>query len=312
MSDDAPQPVPAPKMHANEQEIDVALVRQLITSQFPQWAHLDPVPVPSAGTDNALYRLGDDLVVRLPRVPTAAPQVEKEQRWLPPLAAALPIAIPAPLAKGAPAEGFPWVWSVYRWLPGQAAFASKVTDKREAARTLAEFLAALQQIDPTGGPGPGPGNSGRGAPLATRDNGVRRALEALHADLDAHTLEAAAAAWQAAIDAPAWDRPGVWIHGDLHGGNMLVDGGRLSAIIDFGCLGVGDPACDVMVAWTFLDASAREVFRAALDVDDAAWARSRGWALSMALIALPYYRDTNPGLVAISNDILREVLGERA
>ena len=311
MSDDTPQPVPTPKMHANEQAIDVALVRRLVASQFPQWAHLEPVPVPSAGTDNALYRLGDDLVARLPRVPTAVPQVEKEQRWLPQLAAALPIAIPAPLAKGAPAEGFPWVWSVYRWLPGQAAFASKVTDKREAARALAEFIGALQQIDPTGGPEPGAHNSRRGVPLATRDAGVHRALEALRTDLDAPTLEAAATEWQAAIDALVWDRSGLWIHGDLHGGNMLVDGGRLSAVIDWGCLGIGDPACDVMAAWTFLDAPAREVFRTALDVDDATWARSRGWALSMALIALPYYRDTNPGLVAISNDILREVLGER-
>ena len=316
MSDNAPQPVPAPstaqKMHANEQAIDVALVRRLIASQFPQWAHLDLTPVASAGTDNALYRLGDELVVRLPRVQSAVAQVGKEQRWLPQLAAALPIAIPAPLAKGAPAEGFPWAWSVYRWLPGDNARAAPVTDKREAARTLAAFLRALRQIDPTGGPEPGAHNSGRGVPLATRDGGVRRALEALRTDLDSRTLEAAATEWRAAIDASVWDRPGMWIHGDLHGGNMLVDGGRLSAVIDWGCLGVGDPACDLMVAWTFLDARAREVFRAALDVDDAAWARSRGWALSMALIALPYYRDTNPGLVAISNDILREVLGERA
>lgn len=312
MSDDAPQPVPAPKMHANEQEIDVALVRRLIASQFPQWAHFEPVPVPSAGTDNALYRLGEDLVARLPRVRSAVAQVEKEQRWLPQLAPALPIAIPVPLAKGVPAEGFPWEWSVYRWLPGAAAFTTTVTDTREAARALAEFIGALRQVDPTGGPGPSPENSGRGAPLATRARGVRQALEALRADLDAPTLEAAAAEWQAAINAPAWDRPGMWIHGDLHGGNMLVDGGRLSAVIDWGCLGVGDPACDLMVAWTFLDAPAREVFRAALDVDDAAWARGRGWALSMALIALPYYRDTNPGLVAISNVILGEVLGEQA
>lgn len=315
MSDDAPRPVPAPiaaqKMHANEQAIDVALVRRLITSQFPQWAHLDLTPVASAGTDNALYRLGDGLVARLPRVPTAVPQVEKEQRWLPQLAAALPIAIPTPLAKGAPAEGFPWIWSVYRWLPGDNARASQVADKREAARTLAAFVRALRQIDPTGGPEPGTHNVGRGAPLVSRDAGVHRAIEALRTDLDARTLEAAGTEWQAAIEAPVWDRPGLWIHGDLHGGNMLVDDGRLSAIIDWGCLAAGDPACDLMVAWTFLDAPAREVFRAALDVDDAAWARSRGWALSMALIALPYYRDTNPGLVAISNDILREILGER-
>jgi len=296
-------------MHANEQAIDVALVRRLIASQFPQWAHLDLTPVASAGTDNSLYRLCDEMVVRFPRVPTAVPQVEKEQRWLPQLASALPIAIPAPLAKGAPGEGFPWAWSVYRWLPGNNAMAAPVADKREAARALAEFIGTLRQIDPTGGPEPGAHNSGRGVPLATRDGGVRRSLEALRVDLDARTLEAAAAEWQAAIDAPAWNRPGMWIHGDLHGGNMLVDGGRLSAVIDWGCLGVGDPACDLMVAWTFLDAPAREVFRAALDVDDSAWARSRGWALSMALIALPYYRDTNPGLVAISNAILKEVLG---
>ena len=315
MSDDAPKPVPAPiaapKMHANEQEIDGALVRRLIASQFPQWAHLDLMPVASAGTDNALYRLGDDLVVRLPRIERVTAQIEKEQRWLPQFASALPITIPAPLAKGAPAEGFPWVWSVYRWLPGDNARASQVADKREAARALAAFLGALRQIDPTGGPEPGAHNFGRGVPLATRDGGVRRALEALRTDFDARTLDAAAAEWQAAIDAPVWDRPGVWIHGDLHGGNMLVDGGRLSAVIDWGGLGVGDPACDLMVAWNFLTADSRKVFRAALDVDDAAWARGRGWALSMALIALPYYWDTNPGLVAISNYVLSQTLAER-
>ena len=298
-------------MHAGEQGIDVALVRRLIATQFPRWAHLDPTPVPSAGTDNALYRLGDEMVVRLPRIERVTAQIEKEQRWLPRLASALPLTIPEPIATGAPGEGFPWVWSVYRWLPGDNAMTSLTADKREAARVLAEFLRALRQIDPTGGPEPGSHNSGRGVPLATRDGAVRQALEALRTDLDARTLAAAAAEWQAAIDAPTWDRPGVWIHGDLHGGNMLVDGGRLSAIIDWGCLGVGDPACDVMVAWTYLDAPAREVFRAALDVDDATWARSRGWALSMALIALPYYRDTNPGLVAISNYILGQTLAGR-
>lgn len=297
----------AGKMHADEADIDVTLVARLLGAQFPQWADLPIEPVRSAGTDNALYRLGDEMVVRLPRISAATLQLEKEHRWLPKLAPLLPLAIPAPLAKGIPAEGYPWHWSVYQWLDGETASIERVADPRQAATDLARFVAALQRIDPTGGPPPGEHNSFRGEPLATRDDETRDAIASLHDLLD---TGAVTAAWDAALRAPAFPGPPVWLHGDLQSANLLAVEGWLSAVIDFGCLGVGDPACDVMVAWTYLSSGTRDTFHAALPVDAATWARGRGWALSFGLIALPYYQDTNPMLAAIARRAIEEVLAD--
>jgi aminoglycoside phosphotransferase (APT) family kinase protein len=297
----------ARKMHSDEVDTDVSLVGRLLAGQFPQWAGLPIEPVRSAGTDNALYRLGEDMVVRLPRIHWATRQVEKEQRWLPRLAPHQPLAIPVPLAMGVPAEGYPWHWSIYRWLAGETTTIERIADLRQAAMDLARFIAALQRIDPTGGPPPGLHNSSRGEPLAMRDDQTRAAIASLHGILDAGALTAA---WEAALAAPAWQGPPVWIHGDLQAGNLLAQQGQLSAIIDFGCLGVGDPACDLQVAWNFLSAETRDVFRASLPVDAATWARGRGWALSVGLIALPYYRSTNPVLAGISRRAIDEVLAD--
>lgn len=299
--------MPASKMHADEVDTDVALVGRLLTAQFPRWAGLPVEPIRSAGTDNAIYRLGDDMAARLPRIPGAVGQVEKEHRWLPGLAPFLPLAIPAPLSKGTPGEGYPWPWSVYRWLEGENATIGRLADPGQAARELARFVAALQRLDPTDGPSPGEHNSFRGVPLAARDAPTRAAISSLRGTLDAG---AATAAWEASLRAPAWDGPPVWVHGDLQPGNLLVARGRLGAVIDFGCLGVGDPACDLMVAWNLLSAETREEFRAGLSVDDATWTRGRGWALSVGLIALPYYRDTNPALAGISRRAIDEILAD--
>ncbi len=293
------------KMHSDEVDTDASLVRRLLTAQFPQWAHLPLTPVPSAGTDNALYRLGDDMAVRLPRIHWAVGQVAKEQEWLPRIAPFLPLAIPLPLVKGEPGEGYPWHWSVYRWLEGENATRERITDQRQAALDLAEFIIALRRIDATGGPPPGPHNSERGEPLIIRDAPTRKAITILQDTIDA---DAATAVWDAAIHAPAWSGPPVWIHGDLQSGNLLAVRGRLSAVIDFGCLGVGDPACDVMPAWLYLSAETRDVFRAALQVDDATWARGRGWALTFGLIALPYYQNTNLILAGIARRAIQEAL----
>jgi aminoglycoside phosphotransferase (APT) family kinase protein len=295
------------KMHGDEVNTDVSLVARLLTTQFPQWADLPIEPVHSAGTDNALYRLGDDMVVRLPRIHRATGQVDKEHQWLPRLAPLLPLAIPVPLAKGKPGEGYPWHWSIYRWLEGENATIERLADPRRAAIDLAQFITALQRIDATGGPPPGLHNFSRGEPLAMRDAGARDAIATLRGALD---VEAVTAVWDAAIEAPAWSGPPVWLHGDLQSGNLLVVEGRLSAVIDFGGLGVGDPACDVMAAWTFLSAETRDVFRAALQVDDATWARGRGWALSVGLIALPYYQNSNPALAGIARRAIHEALAD--
>ncbi len=284
-------------------------MRRLLAAQFPHWADLPIVPVPSSGTDNALYRLGDEMVVRLPRIERAVGQVEKEHEWLPRLAPSLPLAIPVPLAKGMPGEEYPWAWSVYRWLEGETATSDRIDDRGQAATDLARFVGALQRVDPAGGPSPGEHNSFRGVPLATRAAATRAAIASLHGTIDAGAVTAA---WEEALETPAWDGPPVWIHGDLQSGNLLASHGRLSAVIDFGCLGVGDPACDVMVAWTYLSARARGAFRAALQVDDATWARGRGWALSVGLIALPYYESSNPVLAGIARRAIDEVLVDHA
>jgi aminoglycoside phosphotransferase (APT) family kinase protein len=298
----------ASKMHVDEMDIDVALVGRLLMAQFPQWATLPLEPVHSAGTDNALYRLGSDLVVRLPRIEAATGQVDKEQRFLPRLAPHLPLAIPVPLAKGSPGEGYPWQWSVYRWLAGETVESRRIADLDQAARDLAHFVAALQRIDPLGGPPPGAHNSFRGEPLSMRDAETRAAITELSGMLD---TVAVSAAWDAALQAPAWHGSPVWIHGDLLPLNLLVERGRISAVIDFGCLGVGDPACDLQVAWNLLSAHSRDIFRAALPVDEATWARGRGWALSVGLIALPYYQRTNPVLAGIARRAIGEVLSDQ-
>lgn len=295
------------KMHADEVHTDVSLVARLIAAQFPQWADLLIERVESAGTDNAIYRLGDGMCVRLPRI-NGSSKIEKEHEWLPRLAPHLPLSIPTPIAMGTPAEGYPWEWSVYDWLDGEIATLDRIADPLEAATDLARFVSALHRIDAVGGPGPGEHNGGRGEPLGDRDNEVREAITALQGTFAA--AAAATAAWESALEAPAWDGPAVWVHGDLLSANLLATGGHLSAVIDFGSLGIGDPACDVMAAWSYLPAQARNTFREGLVVDDATWARARGWALSWGLIALPYYRVTDPVLAGIARQAIDAVLGD--
>jgi len=300
--------MPTRRMHADEVDIDAALVGRLVAAQFPQWADLPIEPVSDWGTDNALYRIGDDMVVRAPRVRRATVALEKELEWLPRLAPLLPLAIPVPLAVGEPAEGYPFAWSIYTLLGGEMATVERIADPAQAATDLAQFIAGLQRVDPTNGPQPGEHNVFRGVPLAMRDKSTRAAIASLGGRIDAGTVTAA---WEAALGAPEWRRPSVWIHGDLDARNLLVEDGRLSAVIDFGCLGVGDPACDAMVAWKLVSAETRDLFRVELPVDDATWARARGWALSQAVIALAYYaEETNPVLVHEARRWMAEVLAD--
>ncbi|MCB9133352.1 MAG: aminoglycoside phosphotransferase family protein [Anaerolineales bacterium] len=299
--------MPAGKMHVNEVATDASLVQRLLAAQFPHWADLPIAPVESAGTDNALYRLGDDMAVRLPRIHWAVGDIEKDLQWLPWLAPHLPLAIPVPLALGTPAEGYPWHWGVYRWLAGENATLDRIDDPHRAATALAEFLIALQQIDTAGGPLASE-HGLRGVSLATRDDDTRGAIAALDGMID---VDAALAVWQTALEAPEWERAPVWFHGDLLPGNLLFEHGRLSAVIDFAGMGVGDPACDLMIAWGLFSRESRETLRAALAVDDATWARGRGMALSQAAIFIPYYLDTNPVGVANARRAIAEVLADQ-
>lgn len=295
------------KMHAEEVETDASLVRRLLAAQFPQWAALSIERITSSGTDHAIYRLGDDLAVRLPRIHWATGQVAKDERWLAALAPHLPLAIPVPLAQGEPAEGYPWRWSVVPWLEGEAWTSDGIDDLRQAALALAQFIRALQRVDATGGPVAGKANFYRGVPLSVRDADFRAQVAASGDMVDARAM---IEAWEAALAAPAWDGPPVWLHGDLsRPGNLLVAGGRLSAVIDFGCLGVGDPASELAAAWALFSGESRAAFRAALPFDDATWARGRGWAL-IGVGALPYYRETNPAIVAEALHTIAEVLAE--
>jgi aminoglycoside phosphotransferase (APT) family kinase protein len=290
------------KMHTDEFEVDISLVQRLLSKQFPIWADLPLKPVPSAGTDNALYRVGNDMVVRLPRIEWAVNNVDKEHQWLPKLAPLLPIPIPVPLSKGVPDEGYPWNWSVYRWLEGENPTVGNIPDPALLVTELTAFIKALHKIDLTDGPA-----SNRGVPLAEQDIETRKAIKELNGMIDTCAVTAL---WEAALQVPKWTKPPVWVHGDLSPGNLLMEHGQLSAVIDFGIMGIGDPACDLIIAWNLLPAQSRDFFRLSLGVDDATWERGRGWALSNALIALPYYKDTNPTLANNARHVIREVIEE--
>jgi len=300
------RPMARPKMHAEEVETDADLVRRLLAGQFPHWADLPLELVESYGTDHDIYRLGDELSVRLPRIAWATGQAVKEATWLPRLAPHLPLAVPVQLARGEPGDGYPYAWSVYAWLPGENANAT-IDDLDLAAVDLAGFVRALRRIDTTDAHPRRPRS--RGAPLAELDEDVRRAIAELGDRIDAG---AALRVWEESLAAPAWDGEELWVHGDLLPGNLLVVGGRLSAVIDFGCLNVGDPACDLQPAWNVFAGSSRERYREELDVDEASWLRGRGWALYQAVMALPYYWDTNPGMVRQASHALRQVLADGA
>ncbi|MGP3913059.1 aminoglycoside phosphotransferase family protein [Nonomuraea sp. 10N515B] len=287
-------------MHDDEVETDEILVRRLLAAQFPQWADLPIERFPSPGTVNAVYRLGDNLSVRLPLAEWGVGDVEKEHLWLPRLAPLLPLAIPEVLGAGVPGEGFPWPWSVCRWLPG----ANPEAGDEPLAKDLAAFVAAFRQVDLPDGP-----RAYRAGPLSRLDKATRHAIGELDGLID---TAAATAIWEAAARTPEWPGPPVWTHSDLMPGNLLVENGRLTGVIDFATAGVGDPACDLIPAWNLLTPDARDVFRAGLDVDDDTWARGRGWALSMAAGQLDYYRHTNHAMASNARHTIQAVIMECA
>jgi aminoglycoside phosphotransferase (APT) family kinase protein len=290
------------KMHDGETDIDAALVRELVAAQFPQLAGLPVTPFRSAGTVNAIYRLGSRLYVRLPRVARWAADLEAESRWLPWLAPHLTLRVPEPVAMGRPAGRYRWPWAVYRWIEGQPYADGLAGDERQAARDLARFVTELRAMDTAGAP-----RAGR-RPLRELDAGTRAGIEAAG---DAIDRGAVLTAWELALEAPAWDGRGpAWIHSDLIRPNLLVGGGRLRAVIDFGAAGAGDPASDLIAAWSVFGAAGRDAFRDALDPGDGTWDRARGFALHQAVMLIPYYRTTNPGMAALGRRTVGQVLAD--
>jgi len=272
------------RMHEDELDIEEELVRGLVDEQFPEWAALPLRRIEPSGTDNAIFRLGDALSMRLPRRRGPTEPGSTELDWLPRLAPALPVEIPVPVAQGRPGGAYPWFWEIHTWVEGETRAVEEI-DAIRAARDLAAVVAALQRIDPDGAP------QGRGIPLAEREPQMRSWFARFRGDPAAQTE------WERAVAAPAWDGPPVWHHGDLDARNWVVRDGRISGVIDWASMGVGDPACDVMVAWKLHSPAARDAFRAALPVDDATWERARGWALSQAVAILAYYTpENNPTL----------------
>ena len=286
------------RMHEDELDVDEALVRRLLAGQFPHWSGMTLRRVEPSGTDNAIFRLGDELSVRLPRRHGPTASGSRELEWLPRLAPLLPVEIPVPVAQGVPGNGYPWFWEIHTWVVGETLPVGAI-DAIQAARDLAALVGDLQQVDPTGAP------RGRGVALADRDSAVRRWLEQFEGD------PCATDEWERALAAPPWEGPPVWHHGDLDCRNWLVRDGRISAVIDWGAMGVGDPAGDVMVAWKLHSAAARDAFREALPTDDATWERARGWAVSQAVGALSYYTpENNPSLYHEGESWLALVLSE--
>lgn len=290
-------------LHADEVPTSVTLVERLVAEQFPEWSHLPVTRVTEFGTDHALYRIGEDLVARLPIIAWAVDQVESDRRWLPALAPYLPVSVPEPLAVGAPGHGYPWPWLVVPWLPGQTPTDAN-TDWLGLADDLAAFVTALRSVDPSGGPLKTDG--ARGVPLATIDADVREWIPRLDGLDQAQVL----AAWEDAVSAQPWEGPPTWMHADLMAGNLLVRHQRLTAVIDFGGLGLGDPAPDLIAAWVLFAGAARERFRDAVRADEAMWRRGRGWALAPAITGTTYYAETVPAFSDRSRRTIEAIVAD--
>jgi aminoglycoside phosphotransferase (APT) family kinase protein len=287
-------------------DINVSLVRRLVAAQFPQWVDLEIRPVEIDGHDNRTFRLGDEMSVRLPSHKRYSKHVSTEQEWLPKLAKGLPLPIPEPIGKGKPTQEYPWLWSVNKWLPGKNASSEIISDLSNFANDLADFLNALQAIDATNAPQPGQDNFFRGGELSVYDIETRECIDALRDVIDAC---AATLTWESALNA-TWDHPPVWIHGDVAVENLLVQDGKLCAVIDFGQLAAGDPSCDTTIAWTLFSKLSRKTFKIKLNVEETTWVRGRGWGLWKALLSLRKYRGNNPEKEAEAKCVIMDILEE--
>lgn len=286
-------------MHKNEFNVDETLITNLLKQQCPELAELPLAKIKHYGTDNAIFRVGEEYAIRLPRVEYAAEQIEKEIKWLPKFAPHLPLVIPSPTKIGNPSEEFPHPWYVYHWIDGVDAYNIPPSDLNQLACDLAGFIKALWKLDTNDAPA-----ARRGLPLNTQDKSVREAISNLADMVD---TDAVARIWRECLAIPNWNKTPVWLHADLLPSNLLLQDSKLHAVIDFGLMGIGDPACDLIPAWCLFDADARKIFKETIGIDENTWARGKGWALSIALIIMPYYKDTNPVLMSVAKRIIGEI-----
>ena len=293
-------------LHPNEFTIDDELVDSLLRSQTPQWGELPLCRLETSGTVNVVYRLGDDKVVRLPRTPDGGRGPRREARWMPVFARAVPLGVPAHLFLGRPTSRYPSNWSILEWVEGAAADPASVVDLHEAAGLLADFVLALRAVSTEGAPLDG---NYRGFGLAAVDQGFRTWAERLPGDID---RGAVLRVWERCRQAQPWSGRPTWFHSDLRGDNLIARDGRLVGVIDWEGCSVGDPSADLLVAWWFLDAGSRETFRRLLGdaVPADEWERAKGWALHMAVLAIPYYEASNTDFVKQARRALSEVLLE--
>ncbi len=292
----------------NKLEITTQLATALIAEQFPQFSHLSISPVPHGGNDNRTFHLGSDMLIRLPSAEGYVRQVEKEQKWLPKIAPLLPLPIPVPIAMGMPSPSYPWNWSIYKWLEGESANSLALSDTHleTIAAQLAHFLNAFHQFDAAGAPAPGLHNWWRAAHTSVYDEQTRELIEKLKSFID---VDKASKLWQRALNSK-WEKEPVWVHGDVASGNLLVKDNRLAAVIDFGCMGIGDPACDLTIAWTFFRGKSREIFKSKMPLDEETWTRARGWAMWKALYEISVLKNKSGAALAKQMQIIDAVMSE--
>lgn len=294
-------------MHDNEFNIDETLVTNLLKQQYPELAELPLAKIKHYGTDNAILRVGDKYAIRLPRVEYAAEQIEKEIVWLPKFISHLALTIPSPIHIGKPSNDFPHSWYLYHWIEGEDAYNTPPQNLNQFASDLAGFIKALWKVDIAGAP-----LARRGLPLKEhgRDEWVYQSISELKRYMDDSTLQHCTDIWEETSSTPLWHKPPVWLHADLLPSNLLLLNDKLHAVIDFGLMGIGDPACDLIPAWCLFDRESRMIFKESLNVDENTWIRGKGWALSIALIIMPYYKDTNPVLMSVARRIIGEITHE--
>ena len=287
--------------------MNISIAENLIKQQFSPIENLSVKPAQATGSDNFIFRVGNDLLIRLPRHASSESQLKKEIKWLPLLSEVLPVSIPQIYFKGSPAPEFPFQWGIFKWIDGSIYDPLLFENTDHIVNTMVHFIHALWKADPSNGPEYGEHNNFRGQPLAERDKQTTEAIKTLPHFYKQETLTSL---WNTACTMNVWNKPYIWVHGDLHWGNILTKNDNLSGIIDFGSLGLGDPAVDVMCAWILFSPEKRRLFKQKINVDTPTWTRGMGWALSFAAIALPYYLPKKHILADIASFTLDNIMAD--